>query len=48
MNTLNHPIFVTGPQRSGTLLAAQIIARETGRKFIGETEYNLNIPIGNM
>jgi len=48
MNTLNHPIFVTGPQRSGTRLAAHIIARETGRKFIDETEYNLNIPMNSV
>ena len=43
MNTKTHPIFVTGPQRSGTRLAAHIIARETGRKFIDETEYNLSL-----
>ncbi len=43
-----HPIFVTGPQRSGTRLAAHIIARETGREFIDELEYNPDIPMNSV
>jgi len=45
---MTHPIFVTGPQRSGTRLAAHIIARETGRKFIDETKYNFDIPMNSV
>ena len=41
---MTHPIIVTGPQRAGSRLASHIIARQTGRKFIDELEYNINIP----
>ncbi len=43
-----HPIFVTGPQRSGTRLAAQIIARQTGRTFIDELDYSPDIPMNSV
>lgn len=45
---MTHPIFVVGPQRSGTRLAAHIIARDTNRVFIDELEYNLNIPMNSV
>jgi hypothetical protein len=32
-------IVVTGPQRSGTRIAAQMIAHDTGLRFIDETEF---------
>ena len=35
-----HPIFVVGPQRAGSRLTAHIIARQTGRTFVDETEFN--------
>ena len=38
---MTHPIFVIGPQRSGTRLASYIIARESGRDFIDELDYNI-------
>ena len=41
---MTHPIFVIGPQRSGTRLASYIIARESGREFIDELDYNIDIP----
>ena len=43
-----HPIFVTGPQRSGTRLAAQIIARQTGRTFVDELDYSPDIPMNSV
>lgn len=43
-----HPIFVTGPQRSGTRLAAQIIARQTGRTFIDELDYSPDISMNSV
>ena len=45
---MTHPIFVTGPQRSGTRLAAHIIARETDKEFIDESEYNPDIPMNSV
>jgi hypothetical protein len=45
---MTHPIFVTGPQRSGTRLAAQIIARQTGRTFVDELDYNPDIPMNSV
>lgn len=41
---MTYPIFVTGPQRSGTRIASHIIASLTNRKFIDELNYNLDIP----
>ena len=43
-----HPIFVIGPQRSGTRLASHIIARQTGREFVDELEYNLDISMNSV
>ena len=45
---MTHPIFVTGPQRAGSRLAAHIIARQTGRTFIDELDYNPDIPINSV
>ena len=39
-----HPIFVVGPQRAGSTLAAHIIERQTGRTFIDELDYSINVP----
>ena len=39
-----HPIFVIGPQRAGTRLAARIIERQTGRTFVDELDYSINVP----
>ena len=39
-----HPIFVVGPQRAGTRLAARIIERQTGRTFVDELDYSINVP----
>ena len=39
-----HPIFVIGPQRAGSTLAARIIERQTGRIFIDELDYSINVP----
>lgn len=33
------PIIVTGPQRSGTTIASQIIADDLGRQAVDETEF---------
>ena len=41
---VNHPIFVIGPQRAGSTLAARIIERQTGRIFIDELDYSINVP----
>ena len=45
---VNHPIFVIGPQRAGTRLAARIIERQTGRTFVDELEYNIDIPMNSV
>lgn len=45
---MSHPIFVVGPQRSGTRIASHIIAHESGRKFVDELEYNLHIPMNSV
>ena len=45
---MTHPIFVTGPQRAGSRLASHIISRQTGRKFIDEAEYNINVPSNSV
>lgn len=39
-----HPIFVVGPQRAGSTLAARIIEQRTGRTFIDELDYSINVP----
>ena len=39
-----HPIFVIGPQRAGSTLAAHIIERQTGRTFVDELDYSINVP----
>lgn len=40
-----HPIFVTGPQRSGTTIAARILADKLGKTYVDESEYNpVDIP----
>ena len=39
-----HPIFVVGPQRAGSTLAAHIIERQTGRTFVDELDYSINVP----
>lgn len=37
-----HPkIVVTGPQRSGTRIAAKMIAADTGHSFVDETEFGI-------
>lgn len=41
---MSHPIFVIGPQRAGSTLAARIIERQTGRIFIDELDYSINVP----
>jgi hypothetical protein len=38
-----HPIFVIGPQRAGSRLAARIIERQTGRTFVDELGYSINV-----
>ena len=45
---MSHPIFVTGPQRAGSRLAAHIIARQTGRTFIDELDYSPDIPMNSV
>ena len=45
---MSHPIFVTGPQRSGTRIFAHIIAYDTGRTFVDELDYSLNIPMDSV
>lgn len=37
-------ILVTGPQRSGTTIAAKIIAADTGLRFVDETEFGTQSP----
>jgi hypothetical protein len=41
---MTHPIIVTGPQRSGTTIAAHIIAEQTGGVFVDELDYCLPLP----
>jgi len=41
---MTHPIIVTGPQRSGTTIAAHIIAEQTGGVYVDELEYCLPLP----
>ena len=36
------PIFVTGPQRSGTTIAARILATDLNRTYVDEAEYTPN------
>ena len=36
------PIFVTGPQRSGTTIAAHILAFDLNRTYVDESEYTQN------
>lgn len=43
-----HPIFVVGPQRSGTRIAAHIIAKLSNRTFIDELDYSPNIPLDSV
>jgi hypothetical protein len=39
------PIFVTGPQRSGTTIAARILAADLNRTYVDEAEYTpSNLP----
>lgn len=45
---MTHPIFVTGPQRAGSRLAAHIISRQTGREFVDELDYDLNISMNSV
>ncbi len=45
---MTHPIFVTGPQRAGSRLASHIVAKQTGRQFIDELEYNIDIPMNSV
>lgn len=45
---MTHPIIVTGPQRAGSRLAAHIIERQTGRIFIDELDYSLDIPMNSV
>ena len=43
--TTVHPIFVTGPQRSGTTIAARILADKLSKTYVDESEYNpVDIP----
>lgn len=37
-------ILVTGPQRSGTTITSQILAMESGYRYIDEREFNLRDP----
>lgn len=40
------PIFVTGPQRSGTTIAARILSLDLNRTYVDEAEYTPNdIPV---
>ena len=41
---MTHPIIVTGPQRAGSRIAANILAQEMGGVFIDELEYRLPLP----
>lgn len=37
----HHRIVVTGPQRSGTRIAAKMIAADTGHRFVDEVEFGV-------
>lgn len=37
-----HTIFVTGPQRSGTTIAARMIADDTGHGFVNEKQFGVS------
>jgi hypothetical protein len=39
-------IAVTGPQRSGTTIAARMIAHDTGFTFVDETQFGVHDPAG--
>ena len=40
-----HPVFVTGPQRSGTTITARILADKLNKTYVDESEYNpVDIP----
>lgn len=40
-----HPVFVTGPQRSGTTIIARILADKLNKTYLDESEYNpVDIP----
>lgn len=41
-------ILVSGPQRSGTRIAAQMIAADTGHRYVDEREYGVHDTIGFM
>tara|TARA_R100000951_G_scaffold73376_1_gene61752 strand:+ start:2888 stop:3388 length:501 start_codon:yes stop_codon:yes gene_type:complete len=41
---MTHPIIVTGPQRAGSRLASHIISRDSGRLFVDELDYSIDIP----
>ena len=45
---MTYPIFVTGPQRSGTRIASHIIAEHTNRTFIDELDYSLSIEANSV
>ena len=45
---MTHPIFVVGPQRSGTRIAAHIISNLSNRIFIDELDYNPDIPLNTV
>jgi hypothetical protein len=44
----HHPIFVTGPQRSGSRIAAHIISKKTDRVFIDELDYHPSISLNSV
>lgn len=41
------PTFVTGPQRSGTTIAARIIAAEHNKSYVDELDFNPNSDLSN-
>lgn len=41
---MTHPIIVTGPQRAGSRIAANILASDLGGVFVDELEYRLPLP----
>lgn len=48
MDTANYPpIVVTGPQRSGTTIASQILASDLDRRAIDECEFNIGADYTN-
>lgn len=38
----SYPVTVTGPQRAGTRIATAILARDLGRRFVGEEHYDVS------